>query len=134
MWMNDIYQVNVRRNQPTFGNTEVTMCHLSIKRLDQKPVMDWRHLQTIKNELVGEKNEGCELFPSEERLVDGANQYHLWVFESPEMRFPFGFTYRLVSEDESLGNVQRPFEKKPIDLEECERVLKVAYQRNKMKP
>lgn len=119
LWMNDIYQVNVRRGIDITGTTLGTMCHLSIKRIDQGHLMDWRHMQQIKNQLVGEENEGMEMFPAESRLVDGANQFHLWVFEDKKVRMPWGFNQRLVTEDESIGNVQRPFEDKPADLEEC---------------
>jgi hypothetical protein len=53
--------------------------HLSIKRFDRGPVRDWRHLQQIKNEVVGPEAEAFEIFPAESRLVDTANQYHLWA-------------------------------------------------------
>jgi hypothetical protein len=39
-----------------------------------------------------------ELFPAESRLVDTANQYHLWVMADAEYRFPFGYQRRLVFE------------------------------------
>lgn len=126
-WHNDIYQVNVRRKQET-GQKDLTMCHLSIKRLDTKAGMDWRHMQEIKNQLVGVSHEGMEMFPAEERLVDGANQFHLWVFENPTLRFPWGFNHRLVSEDESQGNVQRKFENPPEDMEACTEELLKAYK------
>lgn len=87
--------------------------HLSIKRNDRKPVHDWRDLQRIKNELVGPEAEAVELYPAESRLVDAANQYHLWVLVDGGW-FPFGFDQgRLVSgpaEAASIGARQRPFE------------------------
>ena len=46
---------------------EVT--YLSIKRNDKEAIRDWRDLQEIKNILVGEENEGVEVFPAESRLV-----------------------------------------------------------------
>jgi hypothetical protein len=84
LFVNDTYQV-VRRSCGA-------MYHLSIKRLDQDPIHDWRDLQAIKNELVGSENEAVELYPAESRIVDAANQYHLWVAKDPAYRFPFGFT------------------------------------------
>lgn len=88
--------------------------HLSIKRNDRKPMRDWRDLQRIKNELVGYECEAVELFPADSRLVDTANQYHLWCIPMPGVRFPFGFDYRAVDDDQELaaqlGAVQRPFE------------------------
>ena len=72
------------------------MVCLSIKRRDREPIHDWRHLQEIKNALVGEQCEAFELYPAEERLVDTANQYWLWCFADPTMRLPIGFTERSV--------------------------------------
>jgi hypothetical protein len=52
---------------------------LSIRRNDRKAIRDWRHLQWIKNEVAGPEREAMEIFPRESRLVDTANQYHLFV-------------------------------------------------------
>lgn len=130
VWVNDIYQVAVRRGLE-FGDLKMT--HLSIKRLDKRAVTDWRHMQWIKNQLVGDECEGCEIFPKESRLVDAANQYHIWVFENPDNIFPFGFfDGRVVSEKSFFGETQRKFPeaRKPTDLNESEERLTSA--RNKM--
>lgn len=37
------------------------------------------HLQRIKNELVGRHFDAVELYPSQERIVDEHNYYHLWA-------------------------------------------------------
>jgi|GEM_PF-1998320 len=96
------------------------MWHLSIKRKDREPIDEqrWRILQRIKNELVGPENEAVELYPAESRLVDTANQYHLFVLKDSELRFPFGFNERLVAEVESHGSKQRAFDNKPPDLDD----------------
>ena len=140
IWINEIYQVNVRRGELTGWKEEngniITITHLSIKRLDKSAKIDWRDFQYIKNQLVGEENEGCEIYPAESRLVDGANQFHLWVFENPEIKFPFGFKERCVTENSIFtGAKQRPFpyNRKPKDLRECEeKVIKALneYQKN----
>jgi hypothetical protein len=100
------------------------MIWLSIKRLDKKPIDRnyWRTMQRIKNELVGQEHDGVELFPAESRLVDTANQYHLWCLADPGMRFPFGFATRLVSESDSHGARQRSWEggQRPPDLRDQE--------------
>ncbi len=111
VFRNSTYQVTVNRIQTPMGE----MLHLSIKRLDKQPIHDWRELQEIKNQLAGPECEACELFPAESRLVDTANQYHLWVLPNPEERFPFGFTERKVSGESVGGSVQRPF---PADFKE----------------
>jgi hypothetical protein len=129
VWINDLYQVNVRRNIPCEGikddnGNPVLMTHLSIKNKDRSANVDWRNFQYIKNQLVGDECEGAELFPAESRLIDGANQWHIFCFQNPEIRFPFGFFHgRMVTEKTFIKNVvQRPFpdERKPIDLKECE--------------
>jgi len=82
--------------------------HLSIRRVDRGATRDWRHFQRLKNEILGPEWEAVELFPAESRLVDGANQFHLWAFA--RYRFPFGFDIRDVRDvDDGLnGAVQRP--------------------------
>ncbi len=140
VWLNDIYQVNVRRNVPCTGinqsdGSPALITHLSIKRRDRSAKVDWRDFQYIKNQLVGEENEGCEIFPAESRLVDGANSYHLWIFQDTSIRLPFGFNERIVSERSFLGEVQRPFpyNRKPSDLKESEEKLEklfTEYQKN----
>ena len=104
IFLNNKYQVMVRvlRDHP-WG----LITHLSIKRLDKAPVHDWRDLQRIKNEIVGEDFEAIELYPAERRVVDSANQYHLWVM--PEgVQVPLGWNERFVQDKSVGGAVQRP--------------------------
>lgn len=77
-WSNDRYDVLVRRRVD--GSV-----HLSIKRLDRGVIHDWRHLQQIKNEIIGEEQLAIEIYPPESELIDTSNQYHLWHF--PGLRF-----------------------------------------------
>lgn len=112
IWKNSRYTVVVYELE----NPKAT--HLSIKRNDRLPVHDWRDLQRIKNEICGKDREGLEIYPSESRLTDTANQYHLFVLPQG-MVIPFGFFEgRIVAERESAGAKQRPFEKdnRPDDL------------------
>ena len=108
IFVNDIYQVNMQLvpAQPASGWPE--MWHLSIKRRDKKIIRDWRHLQRIKNELVVPEHEGMELFPAESRLVDSANQYHLWVMVDATKRFPLGWQTRFVDDAPYPNTKQRP--------------------------
>lgn len=114
VFRNDRYQVNVQ-----FPETSPGFVHLSIKRIDREPIHDWRDLQAIKNMLVGPEHEGIELYPKESRLVDTANQYHLWVLRVRGNILPIGFTERLVlapgTHDDN--SVQRPLPQ-PITTEE----------------
>lgn len=105
IYLNDVYQVHLRRQKE--------IVHLSIKRIDRQPIHDWRDLQEIKNQLLGEETEAVELYPAESRRVDAANQYHLWAITKPCFRFPFGFPDRLVTEASLGKSVNRPFERTP---------------------
>jgi hypothetical protein len=102
------YQVNVTDVPATLAWP--AMLHLSIKRRDRQPIHDWRVLQAIKNAVVSPEHEGIELYPAESRLVDSANQFHLFVLAEAGLRFPFGFQERLVSGESMGGAVQRPLE------------------------
>jgi hypothetical protein len=105
VFLNDTYQVNM---QAVDGGVYI---HLSIKRRDRATVHDWRDMQAIKNMLVGPEHEAIELYPAESRLVDTANQYHLWALKTTTRRFPVGFDERLVmdyDEHREDGSVQRP--------------------------
>lgn len=108
-FINNRYLVLVRRAKDVEPMGLVV--HLSIRRLDRGAARDWRDFQRIKNELVGVETEAVEVYPAESRLVDAANQYHLWCF--PKYRLPFGFDERDVAgPDESMhGASQRPFPK-----------------------
>lgn len=108
VWKNDLYQVNERR-MPGCGPAGAAIVHLSVRRLDREPIRDWRHMQRIKNQLVGPECEGVELYPAESRLVDTANQFHMWCIADPAYRWPVGFDGgRFVDDGEMLNSRQRP--------------------------
>ena len=110
VWINNRYQVNITRPDPSRKQNAETggFIHLSIKSIDRKPVHDWRDFQRIKNELVGEEHEAVELYPAESRLVDTANQYHLWCIVNVGVRFPLGWVNREVTSESIAGGIQRP--------------------------
>lgn len=107
IWVNSLYQVNIRTLDPKESGFWPQVKHLSIKRRDKRVIHDWRDLQRIKNELVGSECEAIEIYPAESRLVDTANQYHLWVFNDPSFRFPMGFGERLVRNTGTATTRQR---------------------------
>lgn len=74
---------------------------LSIRREDRAPVRSWRDMQRVKDEIAGPDREAVEIFPADARLVDTANQYHLWVMP-PGTRVPFGFEERLVLDADTV--------------------------------
>lgn len=138
VFRNSIYQVEMTLIDcpPPFGR----VVYLSLKTLDRQPRHDWREMQRIKNELVGEEVEAVEVYPAESRLVDTSNQYHLYCF--PELQFengklPFGYKDRLVSEgstpginETGKGSRQRDFRKelRPKDLVRGEDLDKAARE------
>jgi hypothetical protein len=116
-FMNDKYVVYRRLLKSSSGDLPDAI-HLSIRRQDRQPCHDWRDFQRIKNQLAGPEWEAMEIYPAESRLVDGANQYHLWCFD-----FDLGVGFangRVVADaamahEASPGAVQRDFE--PVDLQ-----------------
>lgn len=113
VYMNDLYQVNAQVVAAPFGAVAGDVMWLSIKRRDRMPVHDWRDLQAVKNLIVGPEHEGFEVYPAESRLVDTANQYHLWVFLDPKVRLPVGFREREVmgaDQAAAIGATQRDFQ------------------------
>lgn len=105
VWRNDSYVVLVQRAPEGY----VTV--LSVRRADRGYTRDWRHLQQIKNEIAGPDVEAAELYPSELRRVDTANQTYLWC-AAPGERFPWGFGERLIvgpGEGPQTGSRQRAF-------------------------
>jgi hypothetical protein len=86
---NELYKVAKTTYQDScFG---CDLIHLSVIRKDKQPIRSWKDMQEIKNKLAGSKNEGLELYPSEDRLIDNANRYHIWVASDENFRFDFGF-------------------------------------------
>jgi len=106
VWRNDLYVVHVKR----LYSGEM---HLSIRRDDRKPCRDWRHFQQIKNQLAGPEREAVEIYPAESRVVDAANQFHLFVLPEGD-RVPMGFTEGGRRDDIDVGfGEQRPFDEEP---------------------
>lgn len=113
---NDEYVVTRRYHEPHDPEGPM-LCYLSIRRQDRQPCRDWRDFQRIKNQLAGPEWTGVEIYPAESVKVDGANQYHLWVFDIQSLGF--GFNRRIVANQAQIdmatpGAVQRDPEK--IDL------------------
>lgn len=100
LYQNDLYSVTVERSQP--------FIRLTISRLDGQPFKTWKHLQEIKNQLIGPEHEAAELFPAQSRMIDGVNHYHLWVHANPNFRFPFGFRTNRVVIREAVRPLEGP--------------------------
>lgn len=112
LYRSEYYQVAIDKS-PTHGFNGMIIWHLSIKRNDKAPIMDWRDLQDIKNKLCGVECEAIQLFPAESRCVDSANQYHLWAFMKHGKhdrlpKIPIGWTQSLKMDDPWVNGGQRP--------------------------
>lgn len=60
-----------------------------VGRSDGSGDIPWAVKMEIKNDLFGEKRVAVEVFPTQDRLVDVCDCYHLWVFEKG-FQLPFG--------------------------------------------
>jgi hypothetical protein len=94
---NNLYQVEVSKMTVNWFGRDREMAQLCIRRRDGGMIWDWRHLQQIKNELVGPEKEGLQLFPAEDRKVDTSNKWHIWVLMDGT-RMPFGWQHRDVQD------------------------------------
>ena len=68
---NGLYAVLIRR-------LEGGVIHLAIRTASQAEP-PWRDLQRIKGELFGGDRVAIQICPAQERLIDAADMYHLWV-------------------------------------------------------
>ena len=109
-WENNLYRAQVHPTPSlSKGENLWNVTEVSITRVDQEAIHDWRHFQYIKNDIFGEDREAVELYPVEARLMDTANTY--WLYVLPEGKiFPFGLTGRHVNDSWGLAaSKQRPF-------------------------
>jgi hypothetical protein len=80
IWVNDVYQVTLRRKEDVTFGTRGGMIQLGISSHDGMARPDFRDMQAIKNQLAGAECEAFELYPAESRLLDPSNYYALWCF------------------------------------------------------
>lgn len=120
IWINNLFTVQVTSGRGVLQAPPPEFPELvwfSIRRNERARLpRDWRDLQRVKNELAGPEHEAVEMFPAESRLVDSADQFHLWVIADPEVRWPFGYLERDVAdhgEVEKMGGSQRKLDPTP---------------------
>jgi hypothetical protein len=75
-WGNDRYTVSVH----LLDGDRDGFVEFAVHNHNRTPHVPWRHLQQIKNEVLGPDREAVQLFPAEDRLVDTANEYWLYVY------------------------------------------------------
>jgi hypothetical protein len=100
---NDTYHVMLDKNDPHGFGKDIELWYLSIKRHDREPILDWRDFQEIKNQICGEEHEGMMLYPSEKRVVDTANQDHMYVFMNDGFKIPCGMWGGIKTDTADMG-------------------------------
>ena len=110
LFINELYVVSVFKNESHGLGPDAEVWHLSIRRQDREAIHDWRHFQQIKNEICGTEREGLELYPAESRVLDAANQYHLYVIMNDGVQVPVGYGSGGRDERDLGKSKQRPFE------------------------
>jgi len=131
VYINSRYQVSVFPAKDAYSEGFPRFIHLCFKHDANVAITDFRDMQRIKNELVHPEAFAFQIFPPESQLVDGANQYHLWVLipdgfpevvpDNPDdwPVLPYGFfDGRLVTDIAPTGGRQRTFESLPDDIVE----------------
>lgn len=106
-FINDTYHVYIIKDDPHGFGPDADLWWLSIKRHDREPILDWREIQEIKNQLCGEDKEAMMLYPKESRVVDTANQYHLFVFMNEDYIIPCGFMAGVKTDDPNFGKAKQ---------------------------
>lgn len=76
-WRNSFYLVFVKELEPERGREGAV--RLSVKHNQGKAIREWKHLQRIKNEIVGDDREAVEIFPPESMVTSLDNEHHLFV-------------------------------------------------------
>ena len=116
-WGNDIYSASVCRRvgvgyfddfkEIYNGVTAEEIIWISYHRRDRQPVHDWRDIQNIKNDIAGREWEAVEIFPSESRLVDTSNEYHLFAMKAIPLGWYIGRTIQTHETASKFGATQR---------------------------
>lgn len=92
-WENGFYRVFLTEEpHARFGH----ITHLSISRLDGKPIRSWSHMQAIKNRFAGPERIGFEYYPRQSEIVDAHNAYHIYVLPE-DAEDPIGLGLRGLS-------------------------------------
>lgn len=98
-WANDRFQASVEY--------EDDWAHISLKRHDRGTNIDWQEKQWLKNDILGADWEAVELFPAESRVINTANQYHLWANKTIPLGFPSGYQSDNVQGTKAKQTLQR---------------------------
>jgi len=131
VWLNNQYEVHLEFMDKEKGKDGLVW--LQLKDIVTKEARhDWREMQRIKNEIMGDEREAVELFPAESRLVDTSNQFHLFVMPVGE-QMGFGYGYREIAKGHNDfvrgkgGSRQRPFEIDPSDAVDIKELNKIFF-------
>jgi len=76
-WRNAFYLVMRKELEPERGLDGAV--RLSMRREDGKAIREWKHIQRVKNEIVGPEREAVEIFPPQSMVTDMSHEHHLFV-------------------------------------------------------
>ena len=115
MWGNDRYTA-----QLTFmdDNGRDGFVELSVHNHNRTTAMQWSHLQQIKNELVGPEREAVMMFPAESRLIDGANEYWLYIYPTgtaPMMTVRDRYSGEIETQPVGMNNGRNVFDQSEVE-------------------
>lgn len=79
----------IRTKIGTVEHVTITRKFEGAIRTDGSGDFTWKEKQEIKDELFGKNRAAVEVYPTEDRLIDSADVYHLWVFDK-NYKLPFG--------------------------------------------
>lgn len=95
IWLSGTHQVNIRV-------IERGPIHYSLKRRDKDAILDRDVMVKIAHHFNRSKAQICtELYPADSRMVDTANQYHIWAVNKPR-------DFDLSKAQEALENPEKP--------------------------
>ena len=92
---NGKYAVMTREVETKWGK----VIHAAFRNIEGTEIT-WKEKQWIKDSLFGVDRTAVEVFPREDRLVDVANMYHLWIFDKG-FELPF-----VIHEDDSSEKIK----------------------------
>lgn len=76
-WRNSFYTVFRKELEPDVGLKGSVL--LRVRHNQDKPIREWKHLQRIKNEIMGGEREAVEVFPPASMVTSMDNEHHLFV-------------------------------------------------------
>jgi hypothetical protein len=85
------------------GKEGTPFLHIWIEAHDKRSEPTWAECQAIKNQVLGADQEMVQLYPSERRVMNSANVYHLWGVKGAPLPLGLGLEKLLPNHDGDNG-------------------------------